>query len=90
MEVSTIGSVTAPYGASTQRSSAQQTGSDFKALAQALQSGDLTVAQQAFSSLSNDSPWVTRALAGTASAAGTPTSAPAAPTSVGANVNTTA
>jgi hypothetical protein len=42
----------------------KQSASDFKALAQALQSGDLSGAQQAFAALQQDSPWVSRAVAG--------------------------
>lgn len=58
MNVNSIDSTSATYSPTNQRPAA----TDFKALAQALQSGDLNRAQQAFASLQQDAPWVGRAL----------------------------
>jgi len=52
-----------------------QTATDFQSLAQALQSGNLAAAQQAFATLQQDSPWISRAVSGTAPATGTTASA---------------
>jgi hypothetical protein len=70
MNVSSIGATQSAYAPAANSSSS--TGSDFRSLAQALQSGDLGAAQQAWSSLQQDSPWVARA--SSASAAGAATS----------------
>ena len=40
----------------------KQATADFELLAQALPSGDLAVARQAFTALQHDSPWVSRAM----------------------------
>jgi hypothetical protein len=44
----------------------KQQSADFKALAQALQAGDLGAAQQAFAMLQQDAPWVSRAVSASA------------------------
>jgi hypothetical protein len=62
MSVSIIGSAQATNAS---LSTHKQAAADFQSLAQALQSGDLAGAQQAFASLQQDSPWVSRAVAGT-------------------------
>ncbi|HVO89159.1 MAG TPA: hypothetical protein VMV45_11500, partial [Casimicrobiaceae bacterium] len=62
-------------------STIQQTGAgnsarqDFKTLAQALQSGDLSGAQQAFAALQQDAPWISKALSSTGAATGPASSA---------------
>jgi hypothetical protein len=65
MSVASIG-VTPSASAVGSASGFKQTAADFKSLAQALQSGDLASAQQAFASLQQDSPWVNRAVSGPA------------------------
>ena len=67
-----VSSISAALSASaTNTSSAfKQSATDFKSLAQALQSGDLAGAQQAFATLQQDSPWVSRAVSASDTANG--------------------
>src|SRR5664280_393361 len=69
MNVTGINSATAQYQPSIQSSFKKQS-QDFKALQSALQSGDLTSAQQAFASLQKDRPNSTQAAATTSNASG--------------------
>jgi len=71
MNVSGVNSATAPYQTSVQ-SSFKQRAQDFKALQTALQSGDMTSAQQAFASLQKDMPKSSQAAGTTSNPAGQP------------------
>jgi hypothetical protein len=62
--VTSIGGAQDPYAAGA-TNGFKQTAADLKTLEQALQTGDLAGAQQAFSSLQQDSPWISRALSST-------------------------
>ena len=62
MSIDSIGPATA--GTSSAQPGRTQAAQDFAALAQALQQGDLAAAQQAFSTLSQDVPWVGRLASG--------------------------
>src|SRR5450755_1392765 len=65
MNVSSIGA-TQSADAAGAANSFKQSAADFKSLALALQSGDLAGAQQAFATLQQDSPWVSRAVSASA------------------------
>jgi hypothetical protein len=69
MNVSSIAPAAAPYA-----SPSNAAGADFKSLAQALQSGDLAGAQQAWSTLKQDAPWIARASSSSAASSTTSTS----------------
>jgi hypothetical protein len=56
MNTSSISATTSPYYQATDPSSFQQRSQDFKALANALQSGDLSSAQSAFAAFQKDLP----------------------------------
>jgi DNA-binding FadR family transcriptional regulator len=75
MNVSSIGAAQNAYATGAAAPGAAAT--DFKALAQALQSGDLDAARQAFATLQQDSPWVGRALS-TSTAIGATSDSPVA------------
>lgn len=76
MDISAIASVGATYPPVIP-GSAKQSVADFQSLAQALDSGDLASAQQAFATLQQDSPQVSRAVS-SATSGGTAASNPVA------------
>jgi hypothetical protein len=68
MDVSGIAGIgsTQPSYAGAAPNGFKQSAADFKSLEQALQAGNLAGAQQAFATLQQDSPWVSRAVSGSA------------------------
>jgi hypothetical protein len=70
MNVSSIATATGAYARPSNAAAA-----DFESLAQALQSGDIAGAQQAWSTLKQDAPWIARA---SSSSAANGTSSPVA------------
>ena len=68
MDISGINAIGSTYATNTS-TTAKQTGADFNSLAQALQSGNLAAAQQAFATLQQDSPRVSQAVSASGSGA---------------------